>query len=411
MTARLCRFCDAPVEQAFVDLGSMPLANAYLTAQQLTRPEPSYPLRAFVCEQCWLVQADSFVPPEDIFSDYAYFSSYSDSWVEHARRFTDMAQARFGLGAASRVIEVASNDGYLLRHFVAAGVPVLGIEPAANVAEAARAIGVPTEARFFGREAAADLVARGLSADLVVGNNVLAHVPDINDFVGGLAAVLKPDGVVSVEFPHLLRLIEGVQFDTIYHEHFYYLSLLAVERVFAAHGLRVFDVEQLPTHGGSLRVLACRAGSDAQQTGAGVAQVRAEEAAAGLDRVDIYAGFQGQVAPIREALRRFLADAAARNQTVAAYGAAAKGNTLLNFSGVGADSIPYVVDRSPAKQGHFLPGSHVPIFAPDRIAETRPDYVLILPWNIRDEVMASMAHVRDWGGRFVVAVPELTVLP
>ncbi|MET0366236.1 MAG: class I SAM-dependent methyltransferase [Sphingobium sp.] len=411
MTERLCRFCDAPVAQSFVDLGSMPLANAYLTQAQLAAPEPSYPLRVFVCETCWLVQADSFVPPEDIFSHYAYFSSYSDSWVEHARCFTEMARARFGLDAASRVIEVASNDGYLLKHFVAAGVPVLGIEPAANVAEAARAIGVPTEARFFGQETAADLVERGLSADLVVGNNVLAHVPDINDFVGGLAAVLNPDGVVSVEFPHLLRLIEQVQFDTVYHEHFYYLSLLAVERIFAAHGLRVFDVEQLPTHGGSLRVLACRATSDAHETGPGVASVRADEAAAGLDAVEIYAGFQGRVAPIGQALCAFLDHAAARKQTVVAYGAAAKGNTLLNFSGVGADRIAYVVDRSPAKQGHFLPGSHLPIHAPNRMAETRPDYVLILPWNIRDEVMETMAHIREWGGRFVVAVPELTILP
>ena len=407
---RRCRFCDAPVEQPFVDLGSMPLANAYLTREQLGRPEPSYPLRAFVCSRCWLVQADSFVPPEDIFSDYAYFSSYSDSWVAHARAFTGMARARFDLGPGSQVIEVASNDGYLLRHFVAAGIPVLGIEPAANVAEAARALGVPTETRFFGRAAADDLVARGLAADLVVGNNVLAHVPHINDFVGGLAAVLKPDGVVSVEFPHLLRLIEGVQFDTIYHEHFYYLSLLAVERVFAAHGLRVFDVEEWPTHGGSLRVLACRSASQRYPASPGVAKVRADEAAAGLDRIAPYAAFQATVAPIRTGLRAFLADAAGQGKTVAAYGAAAKGNTLLNFCGVGTAEIDYVVDRSPAKQGHFLPGSHLPIHAPDRLAQTRPDFVLILPWNIREEVMASMAHIADWGGYFVVAVPELTVL-
>lgn len=410
MTGRLCRFCGAHAEQSFVDLGSTPLANAYLTKAQLAAPEPSYPLRAFVCPQCWLVQADSFVPPEDIFSHYAYFSSYSDSWVEHARRFTVMARERFGLDAHSQVIEVASNDGYLLKHFVAAGVPVLGIEPAANVAEAARQIGVPTEARFFGRETAGDLIARGLSADLIVGNNVLAHVPDINDFVGGLAVVLKPDGVVSVEFPHLLRLIEGVQFDTVYHEHFYYLSLLAVERVFAAHGLKVFEVEELPTHGGSLRVLACRAASDAHATGPGLAKVRHDEQVAGFDRVETYAAFQSRVAPIREGLHAFLREAAGNGQSVVAYGAAAKGNTLLNFCDVGTDRIDYVVDRSPAKQGYFLPGSHLPILAPEHIAETRPDYVLILPWNIREEVMASMAHIRDWGGRFVVAVPELTVL-
>jgi SAM-dependent methyltransferase len=357
------------------------------------------------------VQADSFVAPEDIFSDYAYFSSYSDLWVDHARRFVAMARTRFALGPASQVVEVASNDGYLLRHFVAAGVPALGIEPAANVAQAARAIGVPTEIRFFGRDCAADLVARGLAADLVVGNNVLAHVPDINDFVGGLAAALKPDGVVSVEFPHLLRQIEGVQFDTVYHEHFYYLSLLAVERVFAAHGLRVFDVAELTSHGGSLRVIACRAASAAHAAMPGVAKIRADEAAAGFDRAQTYAAFQARVAPIRTGLLDFLHNARREGRTVAAYGAAAKGNTLLNFSGVGPDLIPYVVDRNPAKQGHFLPGSHIPVHPPEKIAQTRPDYVLILPWNIREEVMDAMAGIRAWGGRFVVAVPELTVLP
>ena len=410
MTTRPCRFCQAPVDQPFVDLGSTPLANSYLTEEQLDQPEPSYPLRAFVCGECWLVQADSFVAPEHIFSDYAYFSSYSDSWVEHARRFTVMARERFGLGEQSQVIEVASNDGYLLKHFVAAGVPVRGIEPAANVAEVAREAGVPTEARFFGLETARDLVARGLAADLVVGNNVLAHVPDINDFVGGLAAVLKPDGVVSVEFPHLLRLIEGVQFDTVYHEHFYYLSLLAVERVFAAHGLRVFDVEELPTHGGSLRLFACRSASEAHPACPGLAKVRADEAAAGLDQLATYAAFQSRVAPVREGLQRFLATAAREGKTVAAYGAAAKGNTLLNFCGVTSGQIAYVVDRSPAKQGRYLPGSHIPVLPPETLAETRPDYVLILPWNLRDEVMASMAEVRSWGGKFAVAVPEMAVL-
>ncbi|MEN7537878.1 class I SAM-dependent methyltransferase [Aurantiacibacter flavus] len=410
MTTRPCRFCQAPVDQPFVDLGSTPLANSYLTEEQLDQPEPSYPLRAFVCGECWLVQADSFVPPEHIFSDYAYFSSYSDSWVEHARRFTVMARERFGLGEQSQVIEVASNDGYLLKHFVKAGVPVLGIEPAANVAEVAREAGVPTEARFFGLETARDLVARGLAADLVVGNNVLAHVPDINDFVGGLTAVLKPEGIVSVEFPHLLRLIDGVQFDTVYHEHFYYLSLLAVERVFAAHGLRVFDVEELPTHGGSLRLLACREASKTHPACPGLAKVRADEAAAGLDQLTTYAAFQSRVAPVREGLQRFLNDAAREGKTVAAYGAAAKGNTLLNFCGVTSGQIAYVVDRSPAKQGRHLPGSRIPVLPPETLAETRPDYVLILPWNIRDEVMASMDEVRSWGGKFVVAVPELAVL-
>lgn len=408
MTAHKCRSCDATLKHRFVDLGSTPLANAYLAANQLAHPEPSYPLRAFVCAECWLVQADAFVSPEDIFSHYAYFSSYSDSWVEHARQFTVMARKRFGLNKASQVIEVASNDGYLLRHFVEAGVPVLGIEPAENVADAARAVGVPTEARFFGQETAHDLVARGLAADIVIGNNVLAHVPDINDFVSGLSAVLKPDGVVSVEFPHLLRLIENVQFDTVYHEHFYYLSLLAVEKVFAKHGLKVFDVEELPTHGGSLRVFACRTACDTHAAGAGLAKVRNDEATAGFDRTETYEAFQSRVAPIREGLLAFLREAKCNGKTVAAYGAAAKGNTLLNFCGVGTDLIEYVVDRNPHKQGHFLPGSKLPIYAPKKMEETQPDYVLILPWNIKNEVVASN-QIGSWDGRFVVAVPELAV--
>jgi SAM-dependent methyltransferase len=321
-----------------------------------------------------------------------------------------MARKRFGLSEASQVIEVASNDGYLLKHFVEAGVPVLGIEPAENVAEVARQIGVPTEARFFGKETAADLVSRGLAADIVIGNNVLAHVPDINDFVGGLSAVLKPDGVVSVEFPHLLRLMENIQFDTVYHEHFYYLSLLAVEKVFAAHGLKIFDVEELPTHGGSLRVLACRATSMVHAIGRGLAKVRTDEAAAGFDKVETYEAFQSRVAPIKDGLLAFLAEAKRSGKKVAAYGAAAKGNTLLNFCGVGTDLIEYVVDRNPHKQGHFLPGSRLPIYAPEKMDETQPDYVLILPWNIKNEVVAANSRVGAWGGRFAVAVPELTVL-
>jgi SAM-dependent methyltransferase len=411
MSQHNCRFCQAPLTQRFADLGSTPLANSYLSVEALALKEPTYPLVAFVCSDCRLVQADAFVPPEDIFSHYAYFSSYSASWVQHARRFAAMATERFGLSSSSQVIEVASNDGYLLRHFVEAGIPALGIEPAENVAEVARASGVPTEARFFGIATAQDLVQRGLAADLVVGNNVLAHVPDINDFVAGLSSVLKPDGVVSVEFPHLLRLIEDVQFDTIYHEHFYYLSLLAVERVFAAHGLRVFDVQELPTHGGSLRVLACLTPSRVHGDGAGVSKVRADEAAAGITDDIIYRSFQDRIAPIKDGLLTFLHDAKRAGHSVAAYGAAAKGNTLLNFCGVGTDLIDYVVDRNPHKQGHFLPGSKLPVHAPEKLAETRPDYVLILPWNIKDEVVAANSEVRSWGGRFVIAVPEITVLP
>jgi len=409
MTQNECRFCTTPLSHGFVDLGRTPLANAYLTEAQLNQPEPAYPLRAFVCHECWLVQADAFVPPEEIFSDYAYFSSYSTSWVEHARRFTVMARERFGLTASSQVVEVASNDGYLLRHFVEAGIPVLGVEPAQNVAETARAIGVPTECLFFGRETARNLVAAGKSADLVIGNNVLAHVPDINDFVGGLAAILKPDGVVSVEFPHLLQLMQETQFDTVYHEHFYYLSLLAVERIFRTHGLQVFDVEQLLTHGGSLRVMASLATSHAHTVTENVSRIRQLEDDYGFGTVAVYERFQAQVSPIREGLLAFLDKAKAENKTVVAYGAAAKGNTLLNFCGVGTDRIDYVVDRNPHKQGHYLPGSHLPILPPEEMLATRPDYVLILPWNLKNEIVSDY-DLSVWGGRYVVAIPELTVL-
>ncbi len=409
MTDRLCRFCNAPLVHVFADLGVTPLANAYVKPADAGSPDATYPLRAFVCDECWLVQAEAFASPQEIFSDYAYFSSFSDSWVEHARRFADGAIERFGLTARSQVIEVASNDGYLLRHFVSRGIPALGIEPAQNVAKVAREAGVPTECRFFGRETAADLAERGLLADLVVGNNVLAHVPDINDFVGGMAIVLKPDGVVSFEFPHLLQLIENVQFDTIYHEHFYYLSLLAVENVLARHGLVVVDVEELPTHGGSLRVTAARGSSAAHRPTKGVEKVRNDERAAGLAGVARYRAFQQTIVPVREGLLAFLRKAKAEGRSVAAYGAAAKGNTLLNFCGIGTDLIAYVVDRSPHKQGHLLPGSRLPIHAPERLAETKPDYVLILPWNISAEIVANN-DISAWGGRYVIAVPELAVL-
>ncbi|RZJ98286.1 MAG: methyltransferase domain-containing protein [Novosphingobium sp.] len=409
MSERRCRFCDAVLQHDFIDLGTTPLANSFLSADQLKQPEPTYPLRVTVCDRCWLVQTDVAVSPQEIFSDYAYLSSVSESWVEHARRFTNATRERFGLDASSQVIEVASNDGYLLKHFVAAGIPVLGVEPAENVARIARAIGVPTEASFFGCDVADDLVARGLAADLVIGNNVLAHAPDVNDFVGGLARLIKPEGVLSMEFPHLLRLIKGAQFDTIYHEHFYYLSLLAVENIFAAHGLAVFDLEELPTHGGSLRVFARRTAAMRDGATPAVEQVRRDEAAAGFDKVDVYTGFQSRVAPICEGLLAFLEQAKAEGKTVAAYGAAAKGNTLLNVCGITTDLVEYAVDANTAKQGRFMPGSRLPILLPERIFETRPDYVLILPWNILDEVVAINRGIAEWGGRFVVAVPELTV--
>ena len=407
----LCRFCRAPLRATFVDLGSTPLANSYLAADELGAAEPTFPLHARLCSACRLVQVDDVAAPEKIFGHYVYFSSYSTSWVEHARRFATMAKERWGLGNESLVIEVASNDGYLLKHFVDMKVPVLGIEPAANVAEVARAAGVATDVSFFGRATAERLRDEGCEADLIVGNNVFAHVPDINDFVAGFAVLLKPDGVVSLEFPHLLKLIEQTQFDTIYHEHFSYLSLYTTEKILTAHGLRVFDVTELPTHGGSLRVMAARVSSKVHAESAGLTKVRRDEAASGIDSDALYAGFEVKVRALRTAFVDFLHHAKADGKTVAAYGAAAKGNTLLNYSGVGANLIDYVVDLNPHKQGCFLPGSRLPIYPPSRLSETKPDHVLILPWNLKDEIMAQIKYVRDWGGQFVIAVPTLTILP
>ncbi len=410
MAAPHCNFCGAVLADTFVDLGAMALANSYLAEADLAKPEPRYPLHARVCRSCFLVQVEPAVPAEEIFSDYAYFSSYSESWVAHARAYASMAASRFGLGPDSLVAEVASNDGYLLKHFVTAGIPVLGIEPAANVAKVAEENGVRSEVAFFGKETAGRLRARGLAADLMAANNVLAHVPDLNDFVGGFPMLLKPDGVLTFEFPHLLNLINEVQFDTIYHEHFSYLSLLTVEKILAAHGMAVFDVEELPTHGGSLRVYARHMACTRHADGPGLGAVRKKEKDAALDQPGAYAGFEPRVIAVRDALLNFLRNARDEGKTVAAYGAAAKGNTLLNYCGVGADLIPFVVDRSPAKQSHYLPGSHIPIFGPEKIAAEKPDYVLILPWNLRDEIMAEMAHVLSWGGRFVTAIPELRIL-
>ena len=403
-----CRFCGTPLSTSFADLGETPLANSYL--RDPGQPDPRYPLHARVCDSCLLVQVEDVVPAEDIFSDYAYFSSFSTSWVAHAEAYTRMASDRFGLNAGSSVIEVASNDGYLLQHFVKAGVPVLGIEPAANVAEAANANDVNTMCAFFGLELARSLRAEGTEADLLLGNNVLAHVPDLNDFVAGLAHLLARDGVLTMEFPHLARLIAEAQFDTIYHEHFSYFSLLVVERVFARHGLYLFNVEELATHGGSLRIFAARTDGPERAIGAGLTKVRADETAMGLDSISGYAGFQARVEAIREGLLAFLDNAQRDGKTVAAYGAAAKGNTLLNFCGVDTSRITYVADVSDAKQGRLLPGSKIPIVAPDRLRDTKPDYVLILPWNLKREITAAHDYVADWGGRFVVAVPELTIL-
>jgi SAM-dependent methyltransferase len=414
--APLCRFCRTPLTDTFVDLGRQPLANSYLTAEALAAgTERSYPLHARVCHACFLVQVDDVVPADAIFdAEYAYFSSYSASWVAHARRYADAMTGRFGLGPESLVVEIASNDGYLLQHFVARDIPVLGIEPTANTAEAARARGVPTDVLFFNDATGRELAARGVRADLMAANNVLAHVPDIADFVAGFRHVLKPaddngGGVVTFEFPHLLNLIEKVQFDTIYHEHFSYLSLLAVEQVLRSAGLRVFDVALLPTHGGSLRLFVCHAGSGREETEA-LRALRAHEDAAGLDRIETYQGFTPQVEAVRASFRAFLTRAKAEGRRIAAYGAAAKGNTFLNYCGASAADIVAVFDANPAKQGRFLPGSHIPILAPAEVRALRPDDVLILPWNLKDEVMGQLAYVAEWGGRFVTASPETKVV-
>jgi len=405
-----CRFCDAPLTTTFVDLGASPLANSFLAESDLGRMEPFYPLHAMVCDACLLVQLPEFASPREIFSDYAYLSSVSESWLAHCKAFANAAVARFGLTEKSLVVEVASNDGYLLRWFKDRGVRVLGIEPAENVAKIAEGNGVPTTVRFFGTKFADELVSEGTRADLLVGNNVLAHVPDLNDFVKGLAALLAPRGVLSMEFPHLLRLIVGGQFDTIYHEHFSYFSFATASRVFAAHGLEVFDVDELPTHGGSLRVYAKHAGAPLPPRGPAVERLLAAERAAGLDRVETYRGFARSVERTKRSLLRCLVESKEHGRQTVGYGAPAKGNTLLNYCGVKTDLLDYVVDMSPLKQGRFLPGTRIPVHAPERLKETRPDQVLILPWNIADEVTRQHAYVRGWGGRFIVPVPEARVL-
>ena len=402
---RICRACGAPLSRTFVDLGETPLANSYLTVDQLGSAEPRYPLHARVCDQCLLVQLDAVTSPAEIFTHYPYFSSYSDSWVQHALSFANMATERFRLGEHSRVVEVASNDGYLLRHFKTSDIPVLGIEPAANVAEIALADGIPTEVRFFGMAAARDLRERGVEADLLVANNVLAHVPDLQDFVAGLAHALAPDGVLSIEVPHLLRLIEHLQFDTIYHEHFSYFSLLSLEFILNRYGVRIFDVEELSTHGGSLRVFACLVDAVHPEAGS-VSAVRESEEAFGLGSIETYIRFHGQVADARRAFRHFLDALKASSKSVVAYGAAAKGNTLLNSTGVGCDDIAFVVDRSPHKQGRYLPGSRLAIRAPEDVRHVRPDVLLVLAWNLLEEVVEQMNFVRDWGCEFVIPVPR-----
>lgn len=403
-----CQGCGAPLTRTVVDLGLQPLANSYIPLDRAGEQEKVYPLHARVCDTCLLVQVDSVVPPEEIFGHYAYFSSFSDSWLAHSRRYAEGMAARFGLGPESLVVEVASNDGYMLQYFVAAGVPVLGVEPAANVAETAVARGVPTDVAFFGRDTARRLVDQGRSADLLAAKNVLAHVPDINDFVAGVELMLKPEGVFTVEFPHLLNLIREVQFDTIYHEHYTYLSLLAVRTIAERHGLTIFDVEKHSTHGGSLRVFMARGGSG-HAVEPSVQALLDEEIAGGLDRAVGYEGFDARVRAVRQGLLAFLAEARGRGERVVGYGAAAKGNTLLNYAGVGSGDIAFVVDRNPAKQDTLLPGSHIPVRTVEALVAARPDHVLILPWNLRDEIIGQLPEVTAAGGDFVTAIPEIRI--
>lgn len=409
MSASTCRFCATTLRHTFADLGMTSLSNAYIPPENANRAESFYPLHAFVCDACKLVQLEEFETPETIFSDYAYFSSYSDSWVEHARKYAESMISRFRLGPRSRVVEVASNDGYLLRWFQAAGVPVLGVEPAANVAECARAANVETICAFFGAETAKSLRERGFAADLMTANNVLAHVPDIRDFVAGFVALLKQDGVATFEFPHLLQLMRQNQFDTIYHEHFSYLSLLAAERIMAAAGLTVFDLQELPTHGGSLRLFVRHASSEAHPTTPEVDRLRAAELAFGLDRLEVYARFAQEVVDAKVAVLDFFLAAHRAGKSVVGYGAPAKGNTLLNYCGIGREFLRFTVDRSPHKQGRLLPGTHIPILSPELVFKAKPDYLFILPWNLADEIIEQMAGIRDWGGEFVLPIPSVTI--
>lgn len=408
-TTKTCRFCRAGLQRTFVDLGMSPLCETYPSVTELNHGEVYYPLHVYVCEKCWLVQLEEYESAESIFSDYAYFASYSDSWLKHCEKYCTEMTRRFGLGTQSFVAEVASNDGYLLQYFVRQGVPVLGIEPAANVAKAADEKGVPTLVRFFGAQLAKELAAEGRTADLVIGNNVLAQVPNLNDFVEGLKILLKPEGVLTLEFPHLLRLIELNEFDTIYHEHFSYFSLISTIKIMQAHGLRLFDVEELKSHGGSLRVYACRASSQAHVVAPNVQKVIADEVEANLDRIEGYETFSRQVKATKLELLDFLLTAAKQGKTVAGYGAPGKSATLLHYCGIGKDLIEYTVDRSLYKQGRHLPGTRIPIYHPDRIRETKPDYIIILPWNLKDEVMQQLQFIREWGGRFVVPIPRVAV--
>lgn len=406
----VCRACGSPLTHTFVDLGMSPLCESYVSSDMANQMEPFYPLHAYVCEACWLVQLEEYVRPERIFTEYAYFSSYSDSWLEHAKTYTDMIVERLRLGPQSQVMELASNDGYLLQYFVQKGIPALGVEPAENVAVAAEQRGVRTIVKFFGRETAKEIVEAYGYRDLIIGNNVLAQVPDINDFVAGMRIALKAEGVITMEFPHLMRLMSENQFDTIYHEHFSYFSLLTARKIFERHRITLFDVEELPTHGGSLRIYGRHANDPTKPITERATELLAREKAAGFETLNCYLDFAEQVKETKRKLLEFLIGVKRRGKTVVGYGAPGKGNTLLNYCGIRTDFIDYTVDRNPYKQGKFLPGTHIPIYDPQRISQTKPDYLLILPWNFKDEIIAQMSGIREWGGKFVIPIPEVTVI-
>ena len=405
-----CRFCSNDLIYTVVDLGMSPLCESYIMPEQVNDMEKFYPLHAFICHHCWLMQLEEFVSPNEIFSDYAYFSSYSESWVEHARKYTELMIDRFDINLSNLVVEIASNDGYLLQWFLQKGIPVLGVEPAANVAEVARGKGIRTETQFLGKNIAKKMVEKYGKADLLIGNNVLAHVPNINDFVEGLKEMLGTDGVITMEFPHLQRLIEGNQFDTIYHEHFSYLSLVAVNRIFAFHGITIFDVEEIPTHGGSLRIYGRHSHNNKLKITNRVIDLIQREQGLGFENLSYYANFQEQVKETKRKLLHFLIEAKRDGKTIVGYGAPGKGNTLINYCGIRTDFLDFTVDKSPYKQNNFLPGSHIPILYPKAIKQTKPDYVLILPWNLKDEIINEHKYIKDWGGRFVVPILELAII-
>lgn len=411
MNTSHCRSCRTALHYTFVDLGMSPLCESYLTSEQLNQMEPFYPLHVYICEHCLLVQLPEYVRPEDIFTEYAYFSSYSDSWLRHVKSYTDMIIDRRNLGVNSHVVEIASNDGYLLQYFNDKGIPILGIEPAANVAQAAIDKGVPTVTAFFGSKTAYELAADRGKADLIIANNVLAQVPDLNGFVAGMKILLSPEGVITIEFPYLVKLIEENQFDTIYHEHFSYFSFAAAERIFTAHGLTLFDVEELSTHGGSLRVYACHTEEVDKPVTAAVRRLQAKEEAAGVERLETYLSFAQKVEETKRNLLEFLIKVKREGKSIAGYGAPGKGNTLLNYCGIRTDFIDFTVDRNPYKHGKYTPGTHIPIYNPDKITENRPDYILILPWNLQDEIMRQLAYIREWGAQFVVPIPQVKVYP